>query len=53
MRVLTLTGPCSRELRLPPEDLPYEAFSFFRRREIELAGARVLAVRVSYGGGLG
>ena len=53
--VLTIAGPRSRELlqRLTRDDLSREAFPFFRCRELELAQAQVLAVRVSYVGELG
>jgi dimethylglycine dehydrogenase len=53
--VLTLAGPRSRELlqRLSRDDLSREAFPFFRARHIEVAGMRVLALRVSYVGELG
>lgn len=53
--VMTIAGPRSRELlqRLTRDDLSGEAFPFFRCREVELAQARVLAVRVSYVGELG
>jgi dimethylglycine dehydrogenase len=53
--VLTLAGPRSRELleRMSRDDLSREAFPFFRARHIELAGMRVLALRVSYVGELG
>ena len=53
--VLTLAGPRSRELlqRLSSDDLSREAFPFFRARHVELAGARVLCLRVSYVGELG
>ena len=53
--VLTVAGPRSRELlqRLTSADLGHEAFPFFRCRELELAGTRTLALRVSYVGELG
>ena len=53
--VLTLAGPRSRELlqRLTRDDVSREAFPFFRARHLEVAGMRVLALRVSYVGELG
>jgi glycine cleavage system aminomethyltransferase T/glycine/D-amino acid oxidase-like deaminating enzyme len=53
--VLTLAGPRSRELlsRLAREDVSREAFPFFRARHLEVAGMRLLVLRVSYVGELG
>lgn len=53
--VLTLAGPRSRELlqRLSSDDLSREAFPFFRTRHLDVAGADVVALRVSYVGELG
>ena len=53
--VLTLAGPRSRDLlqRLSRDDLSREAFPFFRARHVEVAGAKMLALRVSYVGELG
>ena len=53
--VLTLAGPHARELvqRLTAEDMSREAFPFFRARHVEVAGVRVLCLRVSYVGELG
>jgi glycine cleavage system aminomethyltransferase T/glycine/D-amino acid oxidase-like deaminating enzyme len=53
--VLTVAGPRSRDLlaRLTGDDVTNEGFPFFSAREIELAGAPVLALRLSYVGELG
>ncbi len=53
--VLVLSGPRSRELlaQLTDADLRNEAFRWLRAREIDVAGARVRALRVSYVGELG
>jgi 4-methylaminobutanoate oxidase (formaldehyde-forming) len=53
--VLGVMGPRSRELlsRLTDADLSNAAFPFFTAREIDLAYARVWALRVSYVGELG
>src|SRR5205085_6406787 len=53
--VLTLAGPRSRELlqRLARQDVSREGFPFFRARHLEIAGLRVLCLRVSYVGELG
>ena len=53
--VLTLAGPRSRELleRLTREDVSRDVFPFFRARHVEVAGMRVLVMRVSYVGELG
>src|SRR5262249_38503619 len=53
--VLTLAGPHSRELlqRLTSEDVSPEGFPFFHARRLEVAGLRVLCLRVSYVGELG
>ncbi len=53
--VLTLAGPRSRELleRMTREDVTRDALPFFRACHLELAGLRVLCLRVSYVGELG
>jgi len=53
--VLVVAGPRSRELlaRLTSADLGNEAFPWLAAREIELAGVRLLALRISYLGALG
>jgi heterotetrameric sarcosine oxidase gamma subunit len=53
--LLSVQGPRSRELlsRLTPDDLSNEAFPYLRAREIEIATAPVLALRVTYLGELG
>jgi 4-methylaminobutanoate oxidase (formaldehyde-forming) len=53
--LLSVQGPRSRELlqRLTPDDLSNEAFPYLRAREIEIASAPVLALRVTYVGELG
>lgn len=53
--VLSVMGPKSRDVlaRLTREDISNEAFPFGRVREIALAGAPVLALRVTYVGELG
>ena len=53
--VLTLAGPRSRDLlaSLTRADVSREAFPFFTGREIDVAMAPVLALRVSYVGELG
>jgi dimethylglycine dehydrogenase len=53
--VLTIAGPRSRELlrAVADEDVSREAFPFFRYRALEVGGAPVRALRVSYVGELG
>jgi len=53
--VLSLMGPGSRAIlaRLTPTPLGHAAFPFGHVKEIEVAGARVRALRVSYVGELG
>jgi heterotetrameric sarcosine oxidase gamma subunit len=53
--LLSVQGPRSRELlrRLTPDDLSNEAFRYLRGREIEIASAPALALRVTYVGELG
>lgn len=53
--VLGVMGPRSRDLlaRLTPTDLSNEAFPFASAQEIDLAYARVWALRISYVGELG
>ena len=53
--VLALMGPRAREIlaACAPDDLSNAAFPFMTAREIRLAGAPVLAIRVTYVGELG
>ena len=53
--VLALMGPRARAIlqALSPDDLSNEAFPFATAREIRLAGAPVLAIRLTYVGELG
>ena len=53
--VLSLMGPASRDVlqALVREDISNQAFAFGEVRELMVAGARVLALRVSYVGELG
>ncbi|HSF84354.1 MAG TPA: FAD-dependent oxidoreductase [Acidimicrobiia bacterium] len=55
MPTIGVMGPRSRELLagLTDTDLSNEAFAFGTARELEIAGRRVLALRVSYVGELG
>lgn len=52
---LGLWGPLARDVlaTLTDADISHEGFGYFRAREIEVAGAPVLALRVSYVGELG
>jgi 4-methylaminobutanoate oxidase (formaldehyde-forming) len=53
--LMTVQGPRSRELlsRLTSFDLSSEAFPYLTAKEIDVASARVLALRVTYVGELG
>ncbi len=53
--VLALMGPRSRAIlaALTPDDLSHAAFPFATARQISLAGAPVLALRITYVGELG
>jgi 4-methylaminobutanoate oxidase (formaldehyde-forming) len=55
MASLLVTGPASRELlgRVTPADLSSDAFAWGTAREIEVADAFALALRVSFAGELG
>ncbi|NRQ49536.1 GcvT family protein [Aeromicrobium stalagmiti] len=55
LAVLGVMGPASRELlaRLGAADLGEDAFAFGASREVELAGIRVRATRITYVGELG
>jgi dimethylglycine dehydrogenase len=50
-----VAGPRSRDLlaRLTDADLSNEGFPFFRARRIDVAGVKVVAIRVSFTGDLG
>jgi len=52
---LALMGPCAREIlaSCTADDLENEAFPFLSGREIHIAGATVLAIRITYVGELG
>jgi len=53
--VLALMGPCARRVleRLTRHDVSHAAFPFGQLRRLQLAGAPVLALRVTYVGELG
>jgi glycine cleavage system aminomethyltransferase T/glycine/D-amino acid oxidase-like deaminating enzyme len=52
---LGLWGPSARAVleQLTDDDVTHEGFGYFRAKEIDVAGIRVLALRVSYVGELG